>query len=334
MSLTLLLANTLLRAPPPAMWSGSNSDSSKQDIYGFEEFSLPSLPSGEQLILEEADEQPPPRLADADEDTTIAALQQYIDACENEDDAGVGGEVWPAAEILCRFLRDQMAAEMRGARVLELGAGVGACGLYAAGLGASRVLLTDAAYSSNLEEPSSIRSLCARNVKANAHLFADGARVDLMRLVWGGSTLPSMGTYDFIIASDVTYWQTAIGSEEEAHQAVYDLASTLKALLTPSSSTSSSAAAAEDQPDQQPSLPRVILAHEHRSRDHGLPWLKQDSELKSWDDGDEHLVVFSKALEACGLRCHPLLCDRPQCTVRGEFNSWSADLSVVEVGLL
>ena len=36
-------------------------------------------------------------------------------------------------------------------------------------------------------------------------------------------------------------------------------------------------------------MPRVLLAHEHRSRDAGLPWLRE--ELRTWDDGDEHLVL-------------------------------------------
>ena len=58
------------------------------------------------------------------------------------DDAGTGGVVWPAARALCRWQAD-LAEELVGARVLELGAGTGACGLFAAGLGASSVCLTD-----------------------------------------------------------------------------------------------------------------------------------------------------------------------------------------------
>lgn len=59
------------------------------------------------------------------------------------DDAGTGGVVWPAARALCRWQADLAEEELVGARVLELGAGTGACGLFAAGLGASSVCLTD-----------------------------------------------------------------------------------------------------------------------------------------------------------------------------------------------
>ena len=53
---------------------------------------------------------------------------------------GLGGRLWPSASLLCRWLRD---VDLRGQHVLELGAGCGAVGIYAAALGAESVLLTD-----------------------------------------------------------------------------------------------------------------------------------------------------------------------------------------------
>ncbi|KAK2078363.1 hypothetical protein QBZ16_003203 [Prototheca wickerhamii] len=55
---------------------------------------------------------------------------------------GVGARLWAAAHILCKALAQRPGA-VRGRRVLELGAGCGACGLAAARLGAERVALTD-----------------------------------------------------------------------------------------------------------------------------------------------------------------------------------------------
>ena len=325
MLLPLLL--TALRSPAPVMWSGDGGLGS-HDIYGFEEFELPSLPSGERLALREVDTTSPPlpsgeRRAvgegnaspaqlstredgssgvSVDDDAVLARIQHYVDACYDDDDdeSGVGGEVWPAAEFLCRWMREH-ADEVEGSRVLELGTGTGACGIYAAALGVS-VLLTDGGSSSLLE-------LCSTNVAANAHLFADeSAKAEVQQLRWG-EALPANvaeAPLDWVIASDVTYGH-------DSHEA---LAQTLSALLRRDGSAG------------RP--PRVLLAHEHRSRDHGLPWLKETT-LESWDAGDEHLEAFGRAAEAEGLSLSPLTCERPQCTERGSFRSWSADLSIFEV---
>ena len=51
--------------------------------------------------------------------------------------AGGMDDVWPAAAALCRW-QAAHAAAIDGASVLELGAGAGTVGLFAAGLGASR----------------------------------------------------------------------------------------------------------------------------------------------------------------------------------------------------
>ena len=296
---------------PVIMWSG-DSGLGAHDVYGFEPFELPCLPSGGRLNIRELNE-PPPRMGGRnkddheEDDAMMRTIQHFVDACYDDPSsaAGVGGEVWPAAEIMCRWLRDS-ADEIGGARVLELGSGTGACGLYAACLGASHVFLTDGS--------DALRALCASNAEANAHLLVPGAatRVEVESFAWGGCMLPpriaSCGGFDLIIGSDVTY----------GHDAHEELAQSLAALLR------------APRPAQC-RAPRVVLAHEHRSRDYGLPWLKQ--ELPRWDAADEHLAAFAPAAAAEGLALRLLWQERPRCTERGTFRSWSADLSVFEVRL-
>ena len=94
----------------------------------------------------------------------------------------------------------------------QLGSGTGAGGLYAAGLGASRVVLTDGG-------PPALLSLCERNVRASLRRFrrrADAGLdaglgdpdVSVEPLRWGdvasAGGLPS-GEWDWVIGSDVTY---------------------------------------------------------------------------------------------------------------------------------
>ena len=101
-------------------------------------------------------------------------------------------------------------ASLRGARVLELGCGTGACGLYAAPCGATEVLLTDGS--------ETLQPLIDTNVASNP---APGCAVRSQRYLWG-EPLPA-GRFDLAIASDCSYFY-----EEEAHAA---LAATCAALL-------------------------------------------------------------------------------------------------------
>ena len=288
------------------MWSGDSSNDvysqlkdAGNDVYGFEPIVLPPLPSGKHLAISELGT-PLPRVGDGEDDdeAMMRALQEYVDACDSEDNTGVGGELWPAAEFLCRWLMsDGTADAVQGASVLELGAGTGACGLFAAGLGASRVVLTDA-FADSL-------SLCEANAEANAQHYADGAQVSVERLPWGESLPPSIledGAFEWVIGSDLTYF----------HEAHDELAHTLRALLTRGSEAAGRAR----------STPRVVLAHEHRSRDYDLPWLKEGVTSASWDAGDPHIELFGAAARRQGLDMMPLVCERPRCTERGGMRSW------------
>ena len=55
----------------------------------------------------------------------------------------LGTVVWNAALVLCATLRELSNDVVRGRRVLEIGAGCGACGFYAAALGAAETTIAD-----------------------------------------------------------------------------------------------------------------------------------------------------------------------------------------------
>jgi len=88
-------------------------------------------------------------------------------------------------------------AAVRGASVLELGAGTGACGLYASGLGASRVLLTDGS--------EGLLRLLQANLANNLPLLPPTKQVAVERLLWGDDAPPPPGPWDLVLGSDLTY---------------------------------------------------------------------------------------------------------------------------------
>ena len=112
------------------------------------------------------------------------------------DDAGIGGRLWNAAALLCRW-QLSIAEQIGGSRVLELGSGTGACGLFAAKLGAARVVLTDGGNEA-------LMSLLAANAAANSDITET---VEVAAFLWGDDTRADQLATDveLVIASDVTY---------------------------------------------------------------------------------------------------------------------------------
>ena len=207
----------------PSMWSGSPGLGGP-DIYGFEEAALPPLPSGAWLVIEEMKADVEAASDDSEEEAMWRRIQRYVDD-DDEVAAEIGGEVWPAATALCAWLANHTVG-VQGTRVLELGAGTGVCGLYAAALGASHVLLTDGGSASLLE-------LCERNVAANAPFFAPSTRVDIAPLRWGpesgvlaaeaadgGEGGGGGGAFEWILASDCSYGQESGCQHESLCQAL------------------------------------------------------------------------------------------------------------------
>ena len=150
----------------------------------------------------------------------------------NWDDAGTGGVVWPAASVLCRWMAKQPG--FRGSSVLEIGCGTGAVGLFAAGLGATRVLLTDGSEGAleNAKKNISLNraSLGACEMSTRQLGFGDLGQTDRLDLI-------SCIKWGWIFASDCVY-----GNENAK------LFQTIRALLS----------------TQHEPPPRVILSIPHR----------------------------------------------------------------------
>ena len=346
----------------PARSRHSTSPSMAIDILDVAEVDLPALPNGKRLTLSQlrADGS---RAADgaqaterwsergwSREDAAIwHSLQSYCDGetLPNAEagEAEVSARVWPAAAVLCGWL---LGEDLRGCSVLELGAGTGACGLYAAALGAARVLLTDAS------DEESMRRLRA-NVEANAELWGASAQVAVAPLVWGSDDLDNVAaelpksfgwaqsvqeSFDWVILSDCTYGDA---SSPDA------LALTLSQLLRRgrgsssgrirerrrgrsrgssigSSRGSNTESNTESERGGRPA--RVILAHEHRSghralRDEALTW--------SPTEGDTEFQAFAEAAAVYHLALRPIVSRRPTAVKKGAFTCWSADVTILEV---
>jgi 16S rRNA G966 N2-methylase RsmD len=218
-NVVLALASTALdltsRASVPTLMCAGAALNEKVDST-----TLPRLPSGQQVVVQQ--------------DTGIHG--------------GVGGRVWPASNALNRWQLHHCDA-IRGSRVLELGAGCGACGLYSAALGASSVVLTDA--------NRHCCSLMATSATANGfeHVRTHQLHFESTR------ELPDE-RFDWIFGSDITYRLVSQPA----------LAVMIRTLLEP--------CALRQQRKEECHRPRCILATEHR-RDKkrvsdGEPWHAHD----------------------------------------------------------
>jgi predicted nicotinamide N-methyase len=116
---------------------------------------------------------------------------------------GIAHQLWPAATFLCRYLEQNMHVLTESGKPLcditaiELGAGLGLTGLFAAGLGLGSVILTDLA------------DVCPQ-LRANTALNPTiAARVTAEPLQWGSADVhnPAFAACDVILAADCVYWE-------------------------------------------------------------------------------------------------------------------------------
>lgn len=110
---------------------------------------------------------------------------------------GTGAALWPAAYALAAWLGTGGGGKaVRHKRVLELGAGVGACGLVAAAAGAEAVTLTDGA--------AAALPVLRRNAGRNAEL-ANVVTVSEELLPFGARQEAHAARYDVVLGSDLVY---------------------------------------------------------------------------------------------------------------------------------
>jgi hypothetical protein len=112
--------------------------------------------------------------------------------CRDAQDGDTGVAVWDAAVYLTKFLEKTGIAG--GKVVLELGCGLGLCGIAASLLGARTTVLTDLEY---------ILPATVKNIAANSR----DAQISVQPLDWSKpeSSLIDWRSFDLVIASD-TVW--------------------------------------------------------------------------------------------------------------------------------
>ena len=215
---------------------------------------------------------------------------------------GEGGRVWRAAGALCRWQLGSADA-IRGASVLELGAGTGISGLFAAGLGASRVLFTDGA-----EE---LVPLLEKNADRNRgrHLHGPSTVIQAARWKFGEAPpacVASEDGFDLVLASDITY---SVNEDRDG------LCATLQHLLTTGGAR------------------KCVIAHEHRRSDmFDVDAIVRNAPVDSWDENDVCLGTFLESADEYGLVTTQLVFERGERTeVAPGVVEMTTDLSVFEV---
>ena len=188
----------------------------------------------------------------------------------------LGGLVWPAASVLCKFISEN-SDTVNGKEIVELGAGTGAVGIYVAATFDCSVTLTEVRPKSTddddvVHKSDRLLDLLRENVELNQSLFsADPPQILEVDFSDADTTKKAIASsktgrgYDLILASDVTYTPSL-------HQ---PLADTLALLLSAKSDS------------------RCILTHTER--------------LLNNRGEDYQLIQFKEALENAGLEMakHP-----------------------------
>lgn len=129
--------------------------------------------------------------------------QTYLHRIEGQ----VSTVVWDASIVLARYLIQQFKKNpefLRDKNILEIGSGLGLCGMTAAMLGAKFVLMTD------LEEAI---PLLEYNVEQNRSKFGELPNVQVTALTWSKEEAEKLAQdkiFDYILISDCIYYDESI----------------------------------------------------------------------------------------------------------------------------
>ena len=155
-------------------------------------------------------ELPPPR----DQPTTTTTTTTTIALSGHKAELGqtlhsTGLTLWRASELLSKYLV-QPAVVVHNQRVLELGAGLGLCGILAHRLGAAEVVLTDGDTEAlaNLRCNLRANQLCATTDTDTSVNTGPPATVSSHQLVWGQNVSQFRqrhGQFDVILGADIIY---------------------------------------------------------------------------------------------------------------------------------
>ena len=160
---------------------------------------------------------------------TIHLEGYQLDSDETARSTGV--TLWGAAPQLAQYLVDHADRVIRGRRVVELGAGLGLCGIVAHRLGASRVLLTDGDTHALRQMRVNVQKNCV-GMKNNDNKEEEQT-IHCQQLLWGNptandnkekdttTTLSSLsyanafreqhGRFDVVLGADVVYTEASLG---------------------------------------------------------------------------------------------------------------------------
>ena len=128
----------------------------------------------------------------------------------------LGGLIWPAASVLCRYILENSDL-VNGKEIIELGAGTGAVGIYAAATFDCSMTLTEVRPKTTgeddiMQKSDRLLDLLRGNVDLNRALFTSDPpqilEVDFSDSDTAKKAVMSSKTgkgYDLILASDVTY---------------------------------------------------------------------------------------------------------------------------------
>lgn len=139
----------------------------------------------------------------------------FVISLEQQKRKGIASQLWPAAVFLSNFLEDSMPTHFSNPNdsyLIELGAGVGLCGLVCAALGFKKVFLTDLPVAMDLLNANIL--LNEQVIQSRFSEADDIGKVEACVLAWGQaddlenvmSRIPP-GAQVYCIAADCVYWE-------------------------------------------------------------------------------------------------------------------------------